>query len=176
MKTILHVSLAVIVLTTGHEILRADAGYSFSFSAAQKKGGGTKMQNDDESVKNQKWSYLVTMENKSFKDVSDMEIKYVMFSKQGTFTQTTGHPNLQRHEGTISIKLLKNNDTITFSTDPVMLKTIDYYDGWYADERATGALRGLWLRVYIGGQMVSEFMDPPDLSNRATFDPPPKDN
>lgn len=154
---------------------RADSGYSFDFTVKQTHTGGTKLQTSDESIKNQKWSYAVTMENKSFKDVQDIEIKYVMFSIQPQLGEvTTGHQSLQRHAGTVSIKLLKNNDTVTFDTDGIMLKTVDYYDGWYADEQAKGALRGLWLRVYVGGQMVYEFMDPQNLSNKQTFDPPPK--
>jgi hypothetical protein len=154
---------------------RADSGYSFGFTVQQKHIGGTKVETYDESIKNLKWSYAVTMENKSFKDVQDIQIKYVMFSiQQQVGVVTTGRQNLQRHTGTVSIKVLKNNDTITFNTDAILLKTVDYYDGYYADEQAKGALRGLWIRVYVGGQMVYEFMDPQNLSNKETFDPPPK--
>ena len=182
MKTFLRIMLAGMIFAAGQGIMRADSGYSFSFSLTQKNGGGTKSETYYETTKNQKWSYLVTMENKSFKDVSDIEIKYVVFSKQMGYTGTVTVPigshgnssGLQRHEGTASIKLLKNNDKVTFSTDGVMLKSIDYNDGWESGTLAKGALRGLWLRVYVGGNMVYEFMDPPDLKQRASFDAQPK--
>lgn len=166
------------ILCSGQGILRADAGYSFGFTVAQKNTGATKRESEYETIKSGKWSYFITMENKSFKDVSDMEIKYVMFSKQevyGEMETVGGHQDLQRHEGSISIKLLKNNDQVSFSTDGIVLKNVTYNDGWYADEGAKGALRGLWLRVYVGGIMVAEYMNPQNLNDKVTFDPPPKD-
>jgi hypothetical protein len=179
MKTFLRVLLAGVVFTASLGISRADSNYSFSFSLAQKKGGGTKTETYYETTKNQKWSYLVTMENKSFKDVADIQIKYVVFSKQIGYntTVTIGGRNsggLMRHEGTTTIKMLKNNDKVTFSTDGVMLTSIDYDDGYGEESLAKGALKGLWLRVYVDGQMVAEYTDPTDLPNKATFDPPPK--
>ena len=180
MKTFLRILLAGVIFSAGQGVSRADSGYSFSFSLVQKAGSGTKTDAYGETTKNQKWSYLVTMENKSFKDVSDIEIKYVVYSKQSGYGYVQTVPiggrrtgaGLQRHEGTARIKLLKNNDKVTFSTDGVMLTTIAY--DYYSETLAKGALKGLWLRVYVGGKMVYEFMDPPDLNQQATFDPPPK--
>jgi hypothetical protein len=179
MKTFIRILLAGVVFAASQGISLADSTYSFSFSVAQKKEAETKQENYYETTKNQKWSYVVTMENKSFKDVSDIEIKYVMFSKSVATTRVTqnGREEFQRHEGSTTIKTLKNNDQVTFSTDGVMLKSVQLADGWTyvgGSTGAKGALRGLWLRVYVGGQMVSEFMDPPDLNNKATFDPPAK--
>ena len=176
--------LAAVILAMGQGITHADAGYSFSFTLDQKKEGGTTQMNEEETVKNQKWSYMVTMENKSFKDVGAMEIKYVVFSKQeqaGRVSRVGSRPqSLQRHEGSTTVPGIKNNDKVTFNTDPVVLKTVELNDGWYyatgADTRSKGALRGIWLRVFVGGIMVAEYMDPPNLSDNTTFDPPVNNN
>jgi hypothetical protein len=178
MKTFIRLLLAGIIFTVSQGISRADAGYSFSFTTKQGHEGGTKKERFGETVKNQKWSYTVTIENKSFKDVSDIEIKYVVFSKQSALGDAVviGHEDLQRHDGGTTIKLLKNNDQVSFTTDGIMLTSVQFNDGYdYYGTGAKGALRGLWLRVYVGGQMVSEYMDPPNLSSKQTFEPPPKD-
>ena len=178
MKPFVRALLAVAVLAAGQGVLCADFGYSFSFTVVQKHGNGTKTENDFETVKNQKWSYLVTMENKSFKDVYNIEVKYVMFTKQEghDIDGPTGQNKLERHTGTVPIKLIKNNDKVSFSTDSILLTNVVYNYGLYADETAKGALKGLWLRIYIGGQMVAEYMNPQDLSNKEQFDAPPPDN
>ncbi len=74
------------------------------------------------------------MENHSFKDVADLEIKYVVFSKQDKAGEVTviGHQEFQRHAGGTTIKSLLNNDKVSFSTDPIMLKTTELADGWSA--------------------------------------------
>ena len=88
-----------------------------------------------------------------------------MIGGQQDLKRTTGNTHL--------IKLLKNNDSVTFTTTEVMLQNISsaYYDDFGG---AKGALRGIWIRVYVGGQMVAEFTDPQNLSTKQTFDPPPK--
>lgn len=173
MKTSLLALVAGLVLVAGQSVSNADSKYSFSFVVSQKHDAGTKKETYYETSKNQKWSYFIKLENKSFKDVSNIEIKYVMFSKQeeAYVISSTGDP-LQRHTGTISIKQIKNNDTVEFSTDAVELTNISYNDGYYVDEGIKGALRGLWLRVYVGGQMVAEYINPPGLSGKERFEGP----
>ena len=176
MKTFLLAALAGVFLMLGQSVSHADAGYSFSFSVEQKHDAGTKTTTYYSEQKNQNWYYKVTMDNKSFKDVSGIEIKYVVFSKQEQFSydviQTTGVP-LQRHPGSLTMRMVKNNDTVTFNTDGIALTNVTYNDGYYADEGAKGALRGIWIRVYVGGQMVAEFMNPTGLSQKVQFDGPP---
>ena len=102
MKVFIRLLLAGLIFTASQGVVSADSGYSFSFTVAQSHGGGSKKEYTYETVKNQKWSYKVTMENKSFKDVSDIEIKYVMFSKQQDFDEVTvigGHAELEAHCG-----------------------------------------------------------------------------
>ena len=135
----------------------------------------------DMTIKNQKWSYQVTMENHSFKDVADLEIKYVVFSRQDKAGQVTagGHQEFQRHEGSTTIKSLLNNDKVTFSTDGIMLEKPPNWpmDGEWASgasSTAKGALRGIWIRVYVGGQMVAEYQNPPELATQGNLRPAAK--
>ncbi|HWB57844.1 MAG TPA: hypothetical protein VG733_00050 [Chthoniobacteraceae bacterium] len=176
MNTSLRLMVAGVILASTLTVAHA-GDYSFDFTVQQKHDAGATGANDERTTKTQKWFYNVTMRNLSFKDVANMEIKYVIFSKQeavGDF-EPTGTTNFKRQPGTLSIKLLKNNDEVTFSTDGVVLTNVTYNYADYAGEQSKGMLQGLWIRVYVGGQMVSEFTSPTGLANKTTFDPPPKD-
>src|SRR5271163_1858248 len=89
MRAFVRMLMAGVIFTASQAILHADSGYSFSFAVAQSHGGGTKKEKTYETIKEQKCSYKVTIENKSFKDVSDMEVKYVVFSQQKDLGEIT---------------------------------------------------------------------------------------
>ena len=85
--------------------------------------------------------------------------------------------NLKRTAGSTTIKLLKNNDSVTFSTNEIMLQNISsaYYDDFW---RGQSALRGIWIRgFYVGGadgRPNSPWTRRDLLRHSETFDPPPK--
>ncbi len=183
MKNITRLSLAVVLAAAAVCNLRADSGYSFDFVLSQKKAGDSKAQDKKGvSVKDEKWSYAVTVVNKSFKDVPGFQIKYVVFSKPDNAGKAVkpGQVDLERHAGTATIGALRNNDQTTFYTEPVELRTVQLDSGWEwksgSDTYARGALRGIWIRVYIGDQLVAEFKNPANLADVTTFDPPAKGN
>ena len=158
MKTFIRVLMGMVIFSLAQGVVCADSGYSFNFVVAQKhEAGGSKTLKSDMTIKNQKWSYQVTMENHSFKDAVQIWRSSMWFSanrtKPGEVT-VIGHQEFQRHAGGTTIKSLLNNDKVSFSTDPIMLKTTELADGWSWDSGASstakGALRGIWIRVYVG--------------------------
>ena len=178
MKTFIRVLLAVAIFNLGHGIVRADGGYSFDFTLAQKKTGGDKKETRDMTKFKENWAYVVTMVNTSFKDVANIEVKYIIFIKpEKPGRDSTGNVKYQRHEGSTTTPLLKNNDQFVFTTDSVELSGVELADGWVwasgANTRSKDKLRGLWIRVFVSGVQVAEFMDPPELSTKETWDAAP---
>jgi hypothetical protein len=182
MKTCIRVLLAALIFNIGQGALLADGGYSFGYTVEQKKeAAGENKSKGPIKVKSQNCSYQVTMENKSFKDIPQMEVKYVVFTKQpqaGGPTVIGANAELNRHAGTADVKALKNGERVTFTTEPVLLKTSELDASYYytsgASSTARGALRGLWIRVFVGGQLVAEYTDPAELKTKTTFDAPAK--
>lgn len=156
----------------------ADAGYSFNFTTEQKKldsttgSGGIGINSTKE-----KWAYKVTMENKSFKDAPNIEIKYLTFMRpdQAGEKQVLSKVKLKRSKlGSVKLAVLKNFDKYTFVTDPMMLIQTQLQPGYGwangASPRSKDALRGLWLRVFVDGQQVCEFANPPELKEKEKWE------
>jgi hypothetical protein len=134
--------------------------------AAKKIDEAVKGSSQSMAQSKEHWRYDVTVENKTFKDMSGLEVKYITFYKPEELG-TREEKKLQRQNGSFSIPVLKPHEKKSFSTNPVELKnaqlTNDYY---YADggrQAAHDRLEGLWVRVYQGGQQVGEYANPSTL-------------
>jgi len=123
-------------------------------------GGG------DANVTKEQWGYEVTLENKAFKDLAGLEIKYITFYK----TEQLGSkaPPTQKHKsGASKIETIKGHEKAAFKTDAVELKKSSLSGGYtYADGAKISvqdALVGLWIRVYQNGAQIAEFAKPTSL-------------
>ena len=76
MKTFIRILLAVIFSAAP---LCADSGYSFGITSAARKVGAEKQQKSGVNLSKEEWVYDITIENKSIKDVQNVEIKYIIF-------------------------------------------------------------------------------------------------
>jgi hypothetical protein len=175
MKILVRTLLAVAVLTLGAGHLRADGGYSFAITNESKKIDGETTQTGPETHIKENWAYKVTLENKSFKDAENVEIKYITFMKPDMVgLKATGALKLKRKEGVQKVPLIKNFDKFMFVTDPMTLTGTQLQAGWvYTDgsnPRAKDALKGLWLRVFVNGQQVMEFVNPTSLKSKETWE------
>lgn len=178
MKTFIRTLSAVSILWLCSNALRADAGNSgFGFTVAQKKLGATQQNRSRHTTETkEEWAYKVTIENKSFKDVANVEIKYITFMKpdpEGTKV-LTGQIKLKRKQGETNAPLIKNFDKFSFTTDSVVLIGTQLDAGWVwmsgANPRSKDALKGLWLRMFVDGRQVAEFIDPPGLKEKETWE------
>ncbi len=114
--------------------------------------------------KSQRW--LAVLENKTFRELTNLDLKYVIF-----FTQERlglkADPSQREQSGIFSIDLLKPREKKSFSTDPVELSKSNLVGHWHyesgAKPNAQGALVGLAIRVYQGGQLFAEFANPSTL-------------
>jgi hypothetical protein len=113
------------------------------------------------------WVYDVTIENKTFKDVANLEVKYIIFFKQeqlGVKAEATP----RQQTGSTTIDLLKPHEKKSFSTDSVELNKANLVGNWIyhsgAKPNAQDTLVGLAVRVYQNGQQFAEYANPSTLA------------
>ena len=115
----------------------------------------------------ERWKYDVTLENKTFKEMTNVEIKYIVFYTQEHFG-SKDPASARRKNGSLSFPSIKPREKKSFSTEPVELKKAQLNSGWYfADggkEKAQDALTGIWVRVYQNGEQFAEYANPSNLT------------
>lgn len=118
------------------------------------------------AVAKENWVYDVTIENKTFKDMANVEIKYVIFFTQEHLGKKQG-PEAERQTGTISLPGLRSHEKKALTTDAVELQKSHLVGAYYypsgAKPNAQGTLTGLWVRVYQNGQQFAEYANPSTL-------------
>ena len=129
-------------------------------SGVQPQGGGTRHHTQEQ------WGYDVTIENKSFKQLDGLELRYVIFSKHEKFG-SKDPAETKRANGSLTIGSLKPHEKKLVSTNTVEIDKTqldgDYYFPDGGKQRAQDSLVGCWVRVYQGGQQVAEYANPSTL-------------
>jgi hypothetical protein len=118
------------------------------------------------AVTKEHWIYEVTIENKTFKDLANLEVKYVIFfNKEQVGVKAA--PTPRRQAGTAQLDSLKSHEKRSFTTDPVELDKANLVGNYYyASGAKTGAhdtLTGLGVRVMQAGQQFAEYANPSTL-------------
>ena len=112
------------------------------------------------------WIYDVTIENKTFKELGNLDLKYVVFFTQERLG-VKADPTKRQQSGSLSIDLLKSHEKKSFSTNPVELNKSNLVGHWHyesgAKPNAQDTLVGLAVRVYQDGQLFAEFANPSTL-------------
>ena len=113
------------------------------------------------------WVYEVTVENRTFKDLANLDVKYVIFFKQEQLG-VKALPTPRQQNGSFSIPALKSHEKKSFTTDAVELKKSNLVGEWHypsgAKPNAQDTLVGLGVRVYQNGQQFAEYANPPNLT------------
>jgi hypothetical protein len=113
------------------------------------------------------WVYEFTIENKTFKELADLEVKYVIFFKQEKLG-VKAEPTPRRQNGSFGIPALKSHEKKSFTTDAVELKKSNLVGNWIyhsgARPNAQDTLVGLAVRVYQNGQQFAEYANPSTLT------------
>ena len=105
----------------------------------------------------------MTVENQDFKELTNLELKYVIFFKQEQLgVKAAATPRQQ--SGSFSIDSLKLHEKKSFSTNPIELNKSNLVGHWHyesgAKPNAQDTLVGLAVGVYQGGQQFAEFANP----------------
>jgi len=122
-------------------------------------GGGTNRTREN-------WIYELTIENKTFKELDALEVKYaIFFNKEKLGVKAA--PTAQHQNGTLSIPALKPHEKQTFSTDTVELDKANIVGEWHytngAKPGAHDTLVGLAVRIFQNGQQFAEYANPSTL-------------
>jgi hypothetical protein len=113
------------------------------------------------------WVYEVTVENKTFKEISSLDVTYVIFYQHEELGVKAA-PTPKRQNGNLMIPELKPHEKKSITTGPVELSKSNLVGGWmYPSGAKPGVqdmLSGLALRVYQNGQQFAEYANPPNLA------------
>ncbi len=113
------------------------------------------------------WVYDLTVENRTFKELTNLEVKYAVFythEELGVKAAATS----EKQTGSFSIDSLKSHEKKLITTNPVELKKSNLVGNWTytsgAKPNAADRLVGVAVRVIQNGQMFAEFANPSSLS------------
>jgi hypothetical protein len=127
-------------------------------------GGGTNRSKED-------WIYDVTIENKTFREMTGLEVKYAIFFKKEK--QGSKEAPIQSHQnGSFQIPSIRSHEKQTLKTDSVELKKSHLAGAYhYANGgriKAEDTLVGVAIRIYQNGQQLAEYANPSNLLREKT--------
>ncbi len=114
-------------------------------------------------------SYRVTVQNRTFKAMPELTVKYMIFFEMpepGSKESVT-----KSNKGSEKIMSLEANRSTTFDTKPFKLETEQLDPGWFyangASNKAKDRVAGIWVRAYnTEGKIVGEYVNPTTLSKK----------
>ena len=173
MKTPFVISaLAVLLLAPAAQTLTPS--YHVEVKCEQKRFDVKRTGSESTETAEEKWGYAVTIANRSFKDIPDLQVDYLVFSKHEKFGSKSAEPKPQRTAGKKSLGTLQNNGTANFETEVVTLKKARLKADWYyangAKGKAKDEITGIWVRVYSGSELITEFAQPPALKTQEKWE------
>jgi len=123
--------------------------------------------------KEEHWGYITTLENKSFKPIPDLQLKYIVFYKQDTIGMKSA-TRFERQTGTAPIQGIPAGGIANFTTEHLKLKKEvlngNYYFKNGAKNRAEDGVMGIWIRVYLNGTLFAETVHPESLINKEKWE------
>jgi hypothetical protein len=126
--------------------------------------------------KSEQWGYSVTVENQGFKNLANLEVKYIIFYKHEELG-IKGPPRKETKTGTYTIPEIDSLGKTSFDTKSVLLTKsslvgpmggFSYFTNG-AKPTAADTLTGIWVRVYQNGNLFTEYTYPSDLSSVETW-------
>ena len=137
--------------------------------------GKTKTTSGNIRIKKTPAFYKVTIANKSYVDVEGLTVKYIAY-KSTDVVASTSSSDKKRHQnsGLHTISKIGKRTEVQFETKAVILtatKLDNKFSGFTngGDKRSSESLRGIWIRVYKGDKLVSEYASPSSLKTQKWF-------
>jgi hypothetical protein len=143
--------------------------YDVQISAAPRKLDEQKDRSGNVTVTTKEIAYKVTVENRAFKTIPELQLKYMIFyvdPKPGSREK----PIEAYHKGSETLTDLASNRTATFETIPFKLAKEELDAGWYwvgsGSSRLKDKVTGVWIRAYSNGNLVGEYSNPTTVSKK----------
>jgi hypothetical protein len=142
--------------------------YDVQISATPKKIDQQKSRKGEHAtVTTKELAYIVSVENRSFKTIEELNVKYMIFyadSQPGKSEK----PIEAHHKGSETLRNLSTYRKAQFETAPFKLEKEELDGGWYYKSGGSGRARdrvtGVWIRAYSNGNLVGEYANPTTLS------------
>lgn len=158
---------ALTALFVASDLLLAGS-FDIEFHCAPRKLDENVKKSSDGGINTTKehWVYEVTVENKTFKELANLDVKYAIFFKQER-VGVKGPPTTRQQTGSFSISTLKPHEKKSFTTNAVELTKANVVGNWiYTSGAKIGSqdtLVGLAVRVFQNGQQFAEYANPSTL-------------
>ncbi|MBN8708591.1 MAG: hypothetical protein BGO12_18545 [Verrucomicrobia bacterium 61-8] len=166
-------SLSVLVLLVLATFASQAALQDFDITATREKMGQERGRADgNTTVTTKEIRYRIEVKSRSFKALENVEVKYRVFYKDQE-AGATGDGVLRSQNGSEKFPLVGAQATVTLSTKPFQLTTEQLDGNWYYDSgsgnKSSDRVAGIWVRVYINGQLSQEFCNPSTISRKADW-------
>lgn len=125
-------------------------------------------QRGTETVTTKEVGYKVTVQNRTFKTIPELQLKYMIFYEEPQPGSKEAREAF--HKGSHVLALLEGNRSATFDTEPLKLTTTEldgnkfYLDG--GPNKSKDRVLGVWIRAYAGDKLVGEYVNPSTLSKK----------
>jgi hypothetical protein len=138
--------------------------YDVQISATPRKLDQQKeRQGEHVTVTTKEIAYKVTVENRTFKTIPELQMKYMIFYVEPK-TGSREKPIEASHKGSETLTDLESNRTATFETKPLKLTKEELDAGWVwvgsGSSRLKDKVTGVWIRAYSNGTLVGEYGNP----------------
>jgi len=169
MKPVLYIlAILLSLISCGHAALQ-----DFDITATREKMGQERGRADgNTTVTTKEVRYRIDVKSRSFKAIENVEVKYRVFYKDQE-AGATGDGVLRSQNGSEKFPLVGAQSTFTLSTKPIQLTTEQLDGNWYYDSgsgnKSSDRVAGIWVRVYINGQLSQEFCNPSTISRKADW-------
>ncbi len=145
--------------------------HDVSFTASRKRLDYSKERNGVNTVVEEKEIvYTVKATSKSFRDLTDVVIKYNILYEEEEHG-STDKPKVQQLTGKKVFPLMLTNKAVEFDTDAITLSQAKLASNWYfetgASRRAKDRVVGLWFRAFDSeGKLIGEYINPSTLDRK----------
>jgi hypothetical protein len=116
------------------------------------------------------WGYSITLTNRSKHDLTDIRAEYILFVKQDGGASTNKSDGMRKVRHTTKADPIPLHGKINFRTQTVPSYRYVLSDGWVwsntggSNKPIKDSLHGMWLRIYVGDQLLIEKITPEDLA------------
>jgi len=114
------------------------------------------------------WGYSIMLTNRSKQPISDIRAEYILFVKQDASSMPQEkNPGFRRVKHTSKPDPIPLHGKITFRTETVPSYRYVLAPGWVwgtgGNKPIKDTLHGMWLRIYVGTDLVLEKITPENL-------------
>lgn len=143
--------------------------HDVTISASRKKLDEQKRRVPGETITHTEIAYNVTVTNKTFRTLPEVEIKYMLFYEE-VQPGSTDKPSTLHVKGKETLANLESNRPVTFETQPVQLAKSELDGNVYwtsgAKSRAKDSVAGLWIRAFAGDKLIGEYANPSTVTKK----------